>query len=303
MAPKRKKLFESTPAVKKSKTAITSRAAIPSVADLNFSSDSKTENGDMWNFKVASWNVNGIRAWAEKNGHSYIPAENPDIICLQETKCDEKNIPENVKINGYNMFWNSADKGGYSGTAIYSKVEPIKVTKGLGIKKHDNEGRVITAEFEKFYFVTTYVPNSGQGLVRLDYRVSEWDVDFHDYLVGLEREKPVILCGDLNVSYLDIDIANPKSNQKSAGFTKEERESFGKLLNKSFVDSFRHLYPTKTGMYSYWSYMGNARSKNVGWRLDYCMVSSSLKPAICDSVMRKDVMGSDHCPVVLFLHL
>lgn len=308
MAPKRKKSAgakNGEPAEKKQKTAAPkkTREPIPDVTAIDFSSAATTTDGKMWNMKFASWNVNGIRAWCEKNGHSYITSEDPDIFCLQETKCDKESIPEDVKIKGYHIYWLSGDKDGYSGTGLYSKQEPIKVSYGIGHKKHDKEGRVITAEFEKFYFVTAYIPNSGRGLPRLPYR-EEWDVDFMEYLKGLDKVKPVILCGDLNVAHEEIDLANPKANaNKTAGFTKEEREGFTNLLAAGFVDSFRHLYPDTKGAYSWWSYMGNARSKNVGWRLDYFVTSERLKDSLCDSVIRSQVMGSDHCPIVLFMHM
>nr|KAG5704968.1 hypothetical protein BaRGS_022810 [Batillaria attramentaria] len=210
-------------------------------------------------------------------------------------------MPKELKVPGYKDFWVSAEKEGYAGTGMYTKTDPIAVTYGIGKAEHDNEGRVITAEFEKFYLVTSYVPNSGQGLVRLDYRTKKWDEEFMAYLEGLDTKKPVILCGDLNVAHLDIDLKNPKSNKRNAGFTDEERAGFGKLLEKGFIDSFRALYPDKEEAYTFWSNFRQAREKNIGWRLDYFVLSERLKKDLCDSLIRKDVKGSDHCPIVLLM--
>jgi AP endonuclease-1 len=239
--------------------------------DIDLSSDAKTSNDSPWTHKFSSWNVNGIRAWLKGDGLEYITQECPDIFSIQETKCSEADLPESeLEVSGYHTYWYSADQKGYSGTGLYCKEKPIDVKYGIGIDKHDNEGRVITAEFEKFYFVTAYVPNSGDKLQRLGYRVKEWDPDFRSYLQTLDKDKPVILCGDLNVAHNEIDIANPKSNQRSSGFTKEERESFTTLLTESsFIDSFRTLYPDKKDSYSYWSYRSNARANNKGWYDDH----------------------------------
>ncbi|XP_074649383.1 exodeoxyribonuclease-like [Tubulanus polymorphus] len=276
---------------------------IPDVTELDFSCESKTPEGKPWNLKIASWNVNGIRAWVEKNGQSYITAEDPDVICLQETKCSEEKIPDDCKIDGYHSYWSSAKQEGYAGTGLLSKIKPINVTFGIGIDKHDEEGRVITAEYEKFYLIGSYIPNSGKGLVRLDYRTKEWDKDFFAYLKELDKKKPIIWCGDLNVAHQEIDLKNPKTNKKTAGFTPQERESFGNFLDDGFVDSFRHLYPDKTDIYSFWTYMMNARAKNTGWRLDYFVLSKRLVPNLCDQIIRTDVYGSDHCPLALFMNL
>ncbi|XP_052810457.1 DNA-(apurinic or apyrimidinic site) endonuclease-like [Mya arenaria] len=268
---------------------------------MDFSHTCQTKDGRSPNWKIASWNVNGIRAWMDKGGLSYLTDENPDVLCIQETKCATEDIPSDVKVPGYYDYWSSAEKAGYAGTAIYSKTEPIKITYGLGIPKHDDEGRVITAEFDKFYLVTSYVPNAGRGLPRLPYRAKEWDVDFRNYLNNLNKTKPVVMCGDLNVAHEEIDIANPKTNKKSAGFTAEERQGFTDLLAEGYIDSFRELYPEEKGAYTFWTYMGNARGKNVGWRLDYFVLSEKLRDDLCDNVIRKDVMGSDHCPIVLYM--
>ncbi|KAL9969744.1 hypothetical protein ACROYT_G021999 [Oculina patagonica] len=256
-----------------------------------------------WNMKISSWNVNGIRAWM-KSGSSlaYVKREDPDVFCIQETKCQEDTLPKEVKFPGYHTYWAHAETKGYSGVGLCSKTKPKKVSYGIGISEHDNEGRVITAEFDDFYLVTAYVPNSGRGLPRLGYRQG-WDKDFREYLKSLDKKKPVILCGDLNVAHKEIDLANPKTNTKTAGFTKEERQGFTELLAEGFIDSFRHFYPKKEKQYSFWSYMRNARGKNVGWRLDYFVVSERLVPKLCDSLIRQRVQGSDHCPVVLLLAL
>lgn len=224
------------------------------------------------------------------------------MFCVQESKCDKDSIPDEIKIDGYHTYWLSGDKDGYSGTGLYCKQKPIAISYGIDKAKHDKEGRVITAEFDKFYFVTAYVPNSGRGLPRLAYRAKEWDPDFREYLQGLDKKKPVIMCGDLNVAHLDIDLANPKSNHKTAGFTKEERDGFTELLKAGFMDSFRHLHPDIEKTYSYWTYMYNCRAKNVGWRLDYFVLSNRLEANLCDSVMRNEVYGSDHCPITLLMH-
>ncbi|KAF8774660.1 DNA-(apurinic or apyrimidinic site) endonuclease-like [Argiope bruennichi] len=301
---------ESQPTKKAKEDASKSKGAakkekdkIPDVTALDFDNESKSTNGKPWNLKIATWNVNGIRAWLEKNGLSYLHHEKPDIMCIQETKCSDDKLPPEVNnIDGYHSYWLAGDKDGYSGVGLLSKEEPISVHYGIDIEKHDNEGRVITAEYDKFYLVTTYIPNAGRGLVRLDYR-QEWDKDFRAYIKKLDEKKPVVLCGDLNVAHEEIDLANPKSNKKNAGFTKEEREGFSTLLSEGFVDTFRHLYPDQTGAYTFWTYMMNARAKNVGWRLDYFIISKRFTDHLCDSVIRKDVYGSDHCPITLFLHV
>nr|XP_018899599.1 PREDICTED: uncharacterized protein LOC109032096 isoform X1 [Bemisia tabaci] len=258
--------------------------------------------GRKWNLKIASWNVAGIRAVLKKNGQDYIKKEDADIVCLQEVKCKEGELPGEGRFKGYHMYWCAGMKPGYAGVALYSKEKPLSVKKGLGKPEHDEEGRVITAEYEKFYVVGTYVPNAGQGLKTLPKRL-KWNTDFENYLKELDEKKPVILVGDLNVAHEEIDLANPKTNQKSAGFTKEEREGMTHLLKQGFVDTFRHLYPDKKGAYTYWTYLRNARANNTGWRLDYFVLSERLVPNVCDNVMRSKVMGSDHCPIVLFLHV
>lgn len=246
--------------------------------------------------KLLSWNVNGLRAVMNKGFKEFFKEINADILALQETKLQEGQIEFNPE--GYYTYWNSAVKKGYSGTVVFTKKEPKKVTYGIGIEKHDQEGRVITLEFEKFYFVDCYTPNSQRELTRLDYRM-EWEKDFREYLKELNKTKPVILCGDLNVAHNEIDLKNPKSNRHNAGFTDEERSQMTELLNAGFTDSFRYLYPEKEGIYSWWSYMFHAREKNAGWRIDYFIVSEKIKEKIEDSKVLMQVLGSDHCPVEL----
>lgn len=262
----------------------------------------KSSLGKKYNMKIVSWNVNGIRAVIKKSGLNALKTEDADIICLQETKCSDEDIPKEVKDWPKYPFkyWSKGEKDGYSGVCVLSKVEPIDVRHGIGVEEHDSEGRVITAEFERFYLVTAYVPNSGRGLKRLDYRMT-WDRDFTQYLKTLRLKKPLILCGDLNVSHKEIDLENPKTNTKTAGFTREERENFTKLLAEGFIDSFRELYPNQQKCYTFWSYMRNAREKNIGWRLDYFVISNQIRDHLCDNQIRSKVMGSDHCPIVLFI--
>nr|XP_039251146.1 exodeoxyribonuclease-like [Styela clava] len=264
-----------------------------------------TSDGRKFNTKIVSWNVAGLRALVKKEGHKWFLNCDADIICLQETKCEEKKLPDDLKdIEGYEYaYWNAGEKPGHGGVAIISRMKPSNVEFGIPDKpEHSKEGRTITAEFEKFYLVCSYVPNSGRKLVRLDYR-QEWNKDFQDYLKKLDGKKPVILCGDLNVSHQEIDLKNPKTNKKTAGFTQQERDGFTELLKQGFCDSFRLLYPDREGAYTFWTYMGNARAKNVGWRLDYFVISERLNKDICDNVIHSDVMGSDHCPLSLTMSL
>lgn len=248
--------------------------------------------------KYISWNVNGLRAVIKKGFLEYIEEQNPDIIGLQEIKLSEGQL--DLEIPGYNMYYNYAEKKGYSGTAIFTKEKPINVTYGIGIEEHDNEGRVITAEFSEYYFVTVYTPNSKDKLLRLDYRMI-WEDEFLKYLKNLEKSKPVIVCGDLNVAHKEIDLKNPKTNTRNPGFTIEERNKFTNLLDSGFIDTFRYFYPDKEFAYSWWSYRGNARKNNTGWRIDYFCVSESLKNRITDAEIQSNIEGSDHCPVVLYI--
>lgn len=250
--------------------------------------------------KMVSWNVNGLRACVTKGFVDIFNKLDADIFCLQETKLQEGQI--DLPLEGYYQYWNYAEKKGYSGTAIFTKKEPLAVTNGIGIDEHNTEGRVITLEFEDFFFVTCYTPNSQNELKRLDYRM-KWEDDFREYLLRLNKKKPVILCGDLNVAHNEIDLKNPKTNRKNAGFSDEEREKITKLLNSGFSDSFRYLYPDKEGIYSWWSYRFNARKNNAGWRIDYFITSDSIKDKIIDSKIHTDIMGSDHCPVELDIDL
>lgn len=246
--------------------------------------------------KLISWNVNGLRACVQKGFLDFFHEVDADIFCLQETKLQEGQIE--LDLEGYYQYWNYAVKKGYSGTAIFTKKKPISVSYGLGIEKHDQEGRVITLEFEEFHMVTVYTPNSQNELARLSYRM-EWEETFLDYLKQLEETKPVIVCGDFNVAHKEIDLKNPKTNRKNAGFTDEERGKFTELLEAGFVDTFRHFYPDLEQVYSWWSYRFSARAKNAGWRIDYFVVSECLKDKLIDSTIYKDIMGSDHCPVGL----
>lgn len=246
--------------------------------------------------KMISWNVNGLRACVEKGFLDFFHEIDADIFCVQETKMQEGQIT--LDLPGWYQYFNSAEKKGYSGTAIFTKKEPISVAKGIGIEEHDKEGRVITLEYDNFYFVTVYTPNSQDGLKRLSYRMS-WETDFLAYLKRLEEKKPVIFCGDLNVAHREIDLKNPKSNRKNAGFTDEEREKFSKLLEAGFVDTFRYFYPEQEQIYSWWSYRFQARAKNAGWRIDYFVVSECLKDSLRDAKIHTQILGSDHCPVEL----
>ena len=254
--------------------------------------------------KLISWNVNGLRAVITKGFKDFFEEINADIFCIQETKMQEEQIEDNIKeiFKQYNCYWNSAEKKGYSGTAVFSKKKPLKVTYGIGIEEHDKEGRVITLEFEKFYLVNCYTPNSKRELERLEYRMV-WENEFRKYLVELNKSKPVVICGDLNVAHEEIDLKNPKTNRRNAGFTDEERGKMTELLDSGFTDTFRYLYPNKTECYSWWSYMFKAREKNAGWRIDYFLVSKSIENKIKESYIFSDVMGSDHCPVGLDLDI
>ena len=270
--------------------------------------------------KLISWNVNGIRACLKKGFEEFFETIDADIFCVQETKMKIEEIGENPSkailktikeqeeilknpiFDEYTQYWNSAEKKGYSGTAIYTKKKPINVKYGIGNKMHDQEGRVITLEFEKFYMVTIYTPNSKRELERLDYR-QVWEDEIRKYLLDLNKKKPVIMCGDLNVAHKEIDLKNPKTNRGNAGFTDEERAKMTELLNAGFTDTFRYMYPEKEDAYSWWSYMGRAREKNIGWRIDYFIVSNSLQSKIKDATIYPEIYGSDHCPVGLEIEI
>ena len=250
--------------------------------------------------KLISWNVNGLRACVEKGFLEFFHEINADFFCLQETKMQPGQLE--LDLPGYHQYWNSAEKKGYSGTAIFSKHEPIAVTYGLPQEEHNYEGRVITLEMDSFYLVTVYTPNAQDGLARLDYRM-QWDDAFRAYLLELDKKKPVIVCGDLNVAHEEIDLKNPKTNRKNAGFSDEERGKMTELLGAGFTDTFRYFYPDLTGAYSWWSYRFKAREKNAGWRIDYFIVSNRLQPSLTDAKIHSSIMGSDHCPVELEIAL
>lgn len=246
--------------------------------------------------KLISWNVNGIRACVQKGFLDFFKEADADIFCIQESKMQEGQLE--LELPGYHQYWNYAERKGYSGTAIFTKQEPLSVMYGMGIEEHDKEGRVITQEFEDFYFVTVYTPNSQNELARLEYRM-QWETDFLIYLKKLEEKKNVIFCGDLNVAHQEIDLKNPKTNRRNAGFTDEERGKFTELLQAGFIDTFRYFYPDQEGIYSWWSYRFSARAKNAGWRIDYFIVSEGLKDRLVDAKILTEVLGSDHCPVEL----
>ena len=250
--------------------------------------------------KFISWNVNGIRACCDKGFREEFARLDADFFCLQETKMQAGQL--DLQFEGYQSYWNYAEKKGYSGTAIFTRHQPLSVAYGIGVEEHDHEGRVITLEMEQFYLITVYVPNSQDGLKRLDYRMT-WEDDFLAYLKKLEEKKPVVVCGDLNVAHQEIDLKNPKSNRKNAGFTDEERAKFTQWLNAGFTDTFRHFYPDQKDIYSWWSYRFKAREKNAGWRIDYFVTSQSLDDKLVDAKIHTDVLGSDHCPVELLLDI
>lgn len=248
--------------------------------------------------KLISWNVNGIRACVQKGFIDYFKEANADIFCIQESKVQENQI--NLELEGYHQFWNYAEKKGYSGTAIFSKIKPLNHSYGINKEQHDKEGRVITLEFNDFYMVNVYTPNSQQELARLDYRM-QWENDFREYVLKLDKVKPVIISGDLNVAHREIDLKNPKSNRKNAGFTDEERAKFTELLNSGFIDTYRYFYPDKEGAYSWWSYRFNARANNAGWRIDYFCASKGLKKRLLSAGIHSEIYGSDHCPIELVI--
>ena len=246
--------------------------------------------------KLISWNVNGIRACVKKGFLDFFDEIDADIFCIQETKLQEDQI--DLQLDGYHQYWNYAEKKGYSGTALFTKEEPLNVLYGLGLEEHDKEGRVITAEFDEYYVVTVYTPNSKEKLLRIEYRM-KWENAFREFLKKLESNKPVIVCGDLNVAHNEIDLKNPKTNRKNAGFSDEEREKFNLLLNSGFIDTFRYFYPDVKDIYSWWSYRFNARKNNAGWRIDYFLVSNILQDKLIDAKIHTEILGSDHCPVEL----
>ena len=260
----------------------------------NYQVDEKL--GRVVDVKLVSWNVNGLRACIGKGFGVFFTSVDADILCIQETKMQQGQAE--INFAGYEQFWNSAETKGYSGTAVFSRVQPLAVSYGLGMEEHDREGRIITLEFKEFQLVNVYTPNSQRQLTRLEYRL-RWEDDFRQYIAHLNENKPVIICGDLNVAHQEIDIKNPAANRKNAGFTDEERGKMTQLLGKGFIDSFRRLYPDRRDAYSWWSYMSNARERNIGWRIDYFLVSEVVSPLIREAGILQEVQGSDHCPVTL----
>jgi len=248
--------------------------------------------------RLVSWNVNGLRSAIAKGFFDFLDKKSPDILCIQETKLSEGQL--NLELEGYYLYFSYAEKKGYSGTAVFTKKEPLSVSYGMGIEEHDHEGRMITLEYDDYYLVNIYTPNSQRGLVRLPYRM-KWEDDMRNYLKSLDARKPVIFCGDLNVAHKEIDIKNPKSNENNAGFTPQERSKMTQLLQAGFIDTFRYFYPDRKDAYTWWSYMFKAREKNIGWRIDYFCVSERLKPRLVDAAILSDVYGSDHCPIELVI--
>ncbi|CAH0628654.1 unnamed protein product [Chrysodeixis includens] len=300
---RRKGADDKAPAEDSKKKAPPKNKSVTDYTSIDFTNSSNNSQGKDWNFKIASWNVDGIRAWSSKGCLDYLKYEKPDILCVQEVKCSQEKLPSEIaNPPGYHAYWLAGDKDGYAGVGIYTTKLAISVVYGLQNEELDSEGRIITAEYEQFYLICTYVPNSGRKLVTLPKRL-QWNEEFRRHVKELDKKKPVIICGDMNVSHKEIDLANPKTNRKNAGFTDEERAGMTDLLGDGFVDTFRHLYPEKVGAYTFWTYMSNSRSRNVGWRLDYFIMSERLLPALCDNVIREKVYGSDHCPLTLFLHL
>ncbi|KAG6803654.1 hypothetical protein HZU73_01032 [Apis mellifera caucasica] len=292
------------PSAKRAKTDVKSiiNKTDTDLNEINFDCLKLNATGNKYNLKISSWNVSGIRAVIKKNGIKYIAKEDADIVALQETKCDSNKLPEEIKLNGYHYYFLESKKSGYCGVALFTKEKPIDVKYGLNNSEFDNEGRLITAEYLNFYLINVYVPNAGQKLVTLPKRL-KWNEIFKTYVRNLDEKKPVIICGDMNVAHKEIDLRNPKTNIKNAGFTIEERDGMTDFLATGFVDTFRALYPDKTDAYTFWSYFANARSKNIGWRLDYFLVSERIKDNVCDNVIRDKVYGSDHCPIVLYINI
>ncbi|XP_032781451.2 DNA-(apurinic or apyrimidinic site) endonuclease [Daphnia magna] len=300
--PKRKK-NSSTDAENIKVTQVFQNKTSTEFHEQDFGNTSKTPDGKKWNTKVVTWNVDGLRAWIKKGGLDYLEHENPDILCLQETKCSKSKLPQEVVVPGYHTYWCFSEADGHAGLGLYTTVKPDTVSYGIGIPEFDKEGRLIIAEYNTFYVVNVYVPNSGRKLVTLDKRL-KWNPKFQELIKDLDSKKPVIICGDMNVAHQEIDIAHPKSNKRNAGFTQEERDGFSELLKSAaLTDCFRQKHPDVKGAYTFWTYMANARKKNIGWRLDYCLLSKKLMANFCDCCIRSEVYGSDHCPVVSFLHL
>jgi len=299
-APKRTKTEKKTEEKPETKTFMNQTES--NLDEINFECEKLNADGEKYNTKICIWNVSGIRALLKKNGMDYLEKEGADIIALQETKCETKKLPDEIKLKGYKNYFLDSKKSGYCGMALLSKKEPLNISYGLSDSEFDDEGRLITAEYDNFYLLNVYVPNAGNKLVTLPKRL-KWNEAFKKYIQDLDKKKPVIVCGDMNVAHQEIDLTNPKTNTKNAGFTQEERDGMTDFLKAGFVDTFRLFYPDKTGAYTFWSYFRNARSKNIGWRLDYFIVSERIKNKVCDVVNRDQVFGSDHCPVVFYATL
>ncbi|XP_044256546.1 DNA-(apurinic or apyrimidinic site) endonuclease isoform X2 [Tribolium madens] len=300
---KRKAATKKEPKLEHSEAKAPKNATITNWESINFKCTSKSPKGKAPNFHITTWNVGGLRSWLKKGCLDILQYDQPDILCIQETKCSLDKLPEEVKtIKGYETLWCSSDKDGYAGVGIIVKDKPINVIYGIESKEHDTEGRCITVEYETFYIVNVYVPNAGRKLVTLPKRL-DWNEEFKKFIKKLDSQKPVIICGDMNVAHTEIDLANPKTNTKNAGFTIEERDGMTDFLANGFVDIFRHLYPDKEKTYTFWTYMGNARGKNVGWRLDYFLISSRFVDNVCDNLIHSEVLGSDHCPLSLHLQI
>lgn len=306
----KKLLISCFPATKKKKSTTSTIAPLNSTSTTYYKADFELQRVDAkdeskarsYNLKISSWNVSGVRAWLKKDGLTFLKYEEPDIFCMQEIKCTIDQLPEELeRIPGYHPYW-LCKPGGYAGVAIYSKIMPINVEYGIDNDEFDSNGRVITAEYEKFFLMNVYVPNSGRKLVNLEARM-KWEKLFQAFVQKHDDRKPIIICGDMNVSHTEIDLANPKTNTRNAGFTKEEREKMTELLALGYVDTFRHFYPERKGAYTFWTYMGGARARNVGWRLDYFLVSQRFLKKVVDNCIRSQCMGSDHCPITLFLKL
>ncbi|XP_044760564.1 exodeoxyribonuclease isoform X2 [Coccinella septempunctata] len=285
------------------KESVTANTTTTQWDEIDFKCGKKNAEGKAENFRITSWNVDGMKAWLKKDGLNILTFASPDILCLQETRCNVDSIPSEIEnFQGYKKYWCSSEKNGYAGVGMLTKKEPINVIYGIGDEDQDEDGRSITAEFDSFYLVTVYVPNAGRKLVTLDKRL-KWNNIFKDFIKQLDKKKPVIVCGDLNVAHNEIDLANPKPNMRNAGFTQEERDGMTDFLQEGFIDTFREFYPDRKDAYTFWTYMNKSRTRNIGWRLDYFLVSERFKNKVCDSVIHDKVYGSDHCPLTLFVNV
>ncbi|XP_064210769.1 exodeoxyribonuclease-like isoform X2 [Tribolium castaneum] len=301
--PQKRKAVASKKETEPDSTKAPKNSTVTNWENINFKCTTKSPKGKAPNFHITTWNVGGLRSWLKKGCLDILKYDEPDILCIQETKCAVDKLPEEVKtIEGYETLWCSSDKDGYAGVGIMVKDKPLNVIYGIDSKEHDTEGRCITVEYETFFVVNVYVPNAGRKLVTLPKRL-DWNEQFEKFIKNLDSQKPVIICGDMNVAHKEIDLANPKTNTKNAGFTVEERDGMTAFLGNGYVDIYRHLYPEKEKAYTFWTYMGNARAKNVGWRLDYFLVSQRFVDNVCDNIIHSDVLGSDHCPLSLHIQI